>query len=76
MILIDGRKVQIEGSNALLKAELAVAIAQIRSRILSMGLAEDVVDRLIREAVADAKVYELSHVKSEAEMYANVERYY
>lgn len=76
MIMIDGRQAKLEGSNALLKAELAVAIAQIRSRILSMGLAEDVVDRLIREAVADAKVYELSHVKSEAEMYADVERYY
>lgn len=75
MILIDGRKVKLEGSNALLKAELAVAIAQIRSRILSMGIAEEVADKLTGEAVADAKMYELDHLKSEAQMYANAERY-
>lgn len=76
MIMIDGRQAKLEGSNALLKAELAVAIAQIRSRILSMGIAEEVADKLTRDAVADAKVYELDQLKSEAQMYADAERYY
>lgn len=75
MILIDGRKAELEGSNALLKAELAVAIAQIRIRILSMGIAEEVADKLTGEAAADAKVYELDHLKSEAQIYADAEKY-
>ena len=71
--MIDGKRVQLAGSNALLKAELAVAIGQIRSRILSMGLAEETADKLITDAVGDAKACELPHLESDAQMYADME---
>ena len=71
--MIDGKRAQLAGNNTLLKAELAVAIGQIRSRILSMGLAEETADKLITDAVGDAKARDLYHLKSDAQMYADAE---
>ena len=71
--MIDGKRAQLAGNNALLKAELAVAIGQIRSRILSMGLAEETADKLITDAVGDAKAHDLYHLKSDAQMYTDAE---
>lgn len=73
MITVDGGKLVLTGTDAVLRCEFALLVAGLQSRMNSRGLEADEKWR-IDDAVNDAKLYTLEYLRSEARMCADAER--
>ena len=74
MIRVEGMTAVLEGSEAVLKKELAYLLGVFRSRILSTGREEATAISIIEEAVSDARNIPLDELRSDSRMTAEAAR--
>ncbi len=75
MINVKGGEIRITGRDETVKSELALVIGMVHSRLNARGYADDRVETFIREAVADAKLYDLDRLRMEARVHESAERF-
>lgn len=75
MINVKGGEIRITGRDETVKSELSLVIGMVHSRLNARGHNDEWVDRFIRDAIADAKLYDLDKLRMEARAHESAERF-
>lgn len=74
MIIVDGGKIELSGTDITLQKELSFLLVTFQSRMMSQGHNYRYAESVIDTSVTESRIYTLSYLRSESRMYADAER--